>query len=82
MKLTIKTSAVALILGLTPMGLMAQEGMDANGDGVFSYDEMLVAIPELTEETFIAIDVSGDGLVDPEEYAAAQEAGLVPADES
>ncbi len=82
MKLTLKTTAVALIFGLTPAAVLAQESMDTNGDGVFSYDELLVAIPELTEETFIAIDVSGDGLVDPEEFAAAQEAGLVPASES
>ncbi len=52
---------------------------DSDGDGMFSFDEMLVAYPTLTEETFITIDTNGDGGIDEEELAAATEAGVLPA---
>jgi len=57
---------------------LAATEIDADGDGVFSYDEMVAAFPEMTEETYIAVDANADGMVDTEELAAAQEVGLVP----
>lgn len=50
---------------------------DADGDGGFSMDEMLVAYPDLTGDTFLQIDADGDALVSEEELAAAIAAGLI-----
>lgn len=72
--------AAVVALGLSTSILLAQEAMDADGDGLLTYAEMLVAIPELTEETFVAMDVNEDGAIDAEELAAGREAGLVPAE--
>ena len=41
---------------------------------------MQAAFPDLTEETFTAIDANGDGMIDPDELKAAQEAGVLPSD--
>ncbi|WP_343082094.1 EF-hand domain-containing protein [Ostreiculturibacter nitratireducens] len=51
---------------------------DADGDGVYSMEEMLAAYPDLTEETFAAIDANADGSVDADELQAAVEAGTLP----
>lgn len=71
----------ALILGLIGTGhAMGQaETLDTDGDGLVSYTEALVAMPEMTEAEFQALDANGDGVLDAAEIAAAQEAGLIPA---
>lgn len=72
-----------LAMGLIGAGAsvaLAQEGMDTDGDGVYSYAELLAVYPTLDEEAFAALDVNGDGVVDNEEYAAAIEAGALVAD--
>lgn len=79
MKLTNSLKA-ATILCLVPLAGFAQEDIDTNADGVFSYDELLVAYPDMNEDTFLAIDSNADGLVDPSEYAIAVEAGLLKAE--
>jgi hypothetical protein len=67
----------AFVLAAAPA--LAQEAMDANGDGLVTFDEMLVAYPAMTEESFGAIDLNGDGTADAEELAVARESGLLPA---
>lgn len=52
--------------------------LDADGDGMVSYEEALVAMPEMTEEEFSALDADADGMLNTEELAAAEEAGLIP----
>ena len=52
--------------------------LDTNGDGMITFDEMLAAVPTVTEENFLAIDTNGDGTVDADEYAAAEAAGTLP----
>ncbi len=74
--LTIAGFAIA-----TTGAVMASAEIDADGDGLFSYDEMLAAFPELTEETYVAVDANADGMVDAEELAAAQDSGLLPPNE-
>ncbi len=76
----VKPLATVLALGLSTTVLLAQENMDTDGDGLLSYDELLVALPELTEEVFAAMDTNEDGMVDANELAIAREAGLVPAE--
>jgi hypothetical protein len=52
--------------------------LDTDGDGVVSFNEMLVKYPALTEDGFNAVDTNGDGVVDETEMTAATEAGLIP----
>jgi Ca2+-binding EF-hand superfamily protein len=73
--------ASAAFVGATAGVAVAQAEMDTDGDGMFSFNEMLAAFPTLTEETFISIDANADGTVDEAELLAAQESGLVPATE-
>lgn len=73
---TILGGAFAALIAAAPAFAAVE---DSDGDGMFSFDEMLVAYPTLTEETFITIDTNGDGGIDEEELAAATEAGVLPA---
>ena len=69
---------LATLLGLGATVAMA-EVEDANGDGVYSMDELKVTYPDLTEDVFGQLDANGDGALDVEELAAAQVAGILPA---
>lgn len=72
--------ATSLGLALTATSVSAQATeLDSDGDGVLSFVELTSAMPEMTEETFVTIDVNADGAIDAEELAAAQDAGLIPA---
>ena len=57
----------------------ASSDVDANGDGFLTLDEVQAIYPEITAETFSAMDANADGALDQTEVAAAQEAGLMPA---
>ena len=52
---------------------------DTDGDGVYSMDEMKAAYPDLTDEVFSEVDANEDGVIDAEELAAAEAAGLLTA---
>ena len=67
------------ILGFAAMAAQAQEVIDTDGDGAYSMEELTVAYPDLTAETFMLVDANGDGAVDADELAAAQEAGTLTA---
>ncbi|MDG3042807.1 hypothetical protein [Roseicyclus marinus] len=71
----------ALILGLVGAGHAMGQALvlDADGDGMVSYDEAQTALPDLTEAEFAALDANGDGMLNAEEIAAAADAGLIPA---
>lgn len=56
---------------------IAQDVADTDGDGVYSMDELMVVYPNLTDEVFVMVDANGDGAVDADELAAAQEAGTL-----
>lgn len=82
MKKMIQLTAAAFISGT--MAAHAQEAdpeIDVNGDGFYSFPELGVALPDLTSEDFTAMDVTGDGLLDMAEVAAAQDAGLLPVED-
>jgi hypothetical protein len=73
---------------MTPMALlaafavpaMAQDAaIDIDGDGMYSIAELQAVMPEMTEEEFVILDLTGDGLLDADEIAVAVEAGLLPA---
>tara|TARA_R110002124_G_scaffold168054_1_gene335517 strand:+ start:184 stop:591 length:408 start_codon:yes stop_codon:yes gene_type:complete len=51
---------------------------DADGNGVYSMEELVAAYPGLTQEDFTAADTNADGAIDADELAAAIEAGNIP----
>ena len=46
--------------------------VDANADGMVSWDEALGAYPTLTQELFAQADTNGDGSLDEAEYTGLQ----------
>ena len=82
MKSFVFAPLAALTLGLAGAAV-AQDvdaAIDTNGDGMYSFPELTVAYPEVTEEVFGVLDASGDGLLDSTEVAAGVTAGtIVPA---
>ena len=71
---------LAVLLGLGATAAAAETMVeDANGDGVYSMEELVATYPNLTEDVFGTIDGNGDGAIDPEELAAAEEAGVLTA---
>jgi hypothetical protein len=75
---------LATVLGLGAIPAMAQDAAapeiaDTDGNGTWSMDELVVAYPDLTAETFTAVDANADGAVDQAELAAALADGLLPA---
>ena len=55
------------------------EETDGNADGMVTFDELLVVMPDVTEEAFSLADANQDGMIDAEEFSSAQEAGILPA---
>lgn len=78
MKTMFLTTAIAL--GLSTAAWAATE-LDANGDGMLTLDEVQAMYPDVTAETFSAMDVNADGALDDAEVVAAQEAGMMPKSE-
>lgn len=71
----------AVTLGLVGAQAMAQdlpEIVDADGNGLWSLEELQTVYPTLTEETFLTIDANADGGVDVAELTAAMADNLLP----
>ena len=77
MKALSLTSAALLALASTAI---AATEMDTDGDGAYSFNEVLAAYPTLTEEPFISIDADASGSLNDEELAAALESGVLPSE--
>jgi hypothetical protein len=56
----------AAILG-AGAALAQAETIDTDGDGMVSYTELLLVMPDMTEDDFAALDVNEDGMLDAEE---------------
>lgn len=72
--------AFAAIASISAGAAFAEEAAavvvaDADGNGVYSMEEIVAAYPAVTEEIFKAADVDTDGSLSAEELAAAVEAG-------
>ncbi|WP_394177218.1 hypothetical protein [Yoonia maritima] len=68
----------AIVMTLAVPAFAQDAAIDINGDGMYSYPELTAVLPDLTEADFEAMDASGDGLLDADEIATGQEAGLLP----
>ena len=69
---------VAVLILAGPLAAQEAE-IDTDGDGMVSFAELQAILPEMTEDQFMVLDVTGDGLLDADEIAAGTEAGLLPA---
>ncbi|GAB5446478.1 hypothetical protein [Gymnodinialimonas sp.] len=72
-------AAFAVLVGGASLAMGQAETVDADGDGMVSFAELLVLMPALSEEEYQALDADADGLLSSDEIGAAQEAGLIPA---
>jgi len=70
--------ALALLVGGAGLAMGQAESVDADGDGMVSFGELLVLMPALSEAEFLALDADADGLLSIEEIDAAEAAGLIP----
>ena len=70
-------TTAAIILAAAPAFAIVAE-IDTDGDGVYSLAEVQTAMPDMTFDSFNALDTNADGILDAEEVAAAIEAGLMP----
>jgi hypothetical protein len=50
---------------------------DANADGMLTIEEVQAVFPEVSVETFSAMDANADGALDEAEVAAAKDAGML-----
>ena len=76
-----KLAAIAVSVLCLPAYAMGQGAaeLDSNGDGLLSVSEVQAVYPDITAETFSAMDLNADGALDDGEIVAAQEAGVMPA---
>ena len=77
--MTSKIAPFAILMALTLGAPVAAQdaNVDINGDGMYSFPELMAVQPEITEEQFESLDTSGDGLLDAEEIAAGVAAGVL-----
>lgn len=77
---------LAALIGLSATGgAVAQDldfnALDTDASGSLSIEELQVAIPDLTAETFAMLDTDADGAISEEEFAALTAGGAAePAD--
>lgn len=75
-----KTTLLALAATLAVTAGMATamvEIEDADGNGSYSMDEMMVSYPDLTESDFAELDADASGELTDDELLAAVEKGIL-----
>lgn len=72
MKKILTATGIAALLGVTLAWAAAPDfaAVDVNGDLALTYEELSAAMPDLTQDAFLAADTNADGVLDAEEYAA------------
>ncbi|SDO70691.1 EF hand [Lutimaribacter pacificus] len=76
-----KKIALIILPAFLATPLLAQASLvDADGNGTYSFTEITAAYPEVSEDAFLEMDTNGDGELDADEVAAAQDAGLLASD--
>lgn len=76
-------SIITLATAMTPALAMSEAAteVDADGDGLLSFEEVQAVWPETTPESFAEMDADADGVLTDEEVKAAQDAGMMPGSE-
>lgn len=77
MKKTVMTLAAVLGLSVAAPALAQSvdfDSLDANLDGQISFEELQVALPDITQDDFTVLDTNGDGALSREEFAVLLEA--------
>jgi len=69
--------AAAAVLATTQAQAISRLS-DSAGDTKFSHSEIQGVFPGVSQRSFIAADINGDGYLSMNELMAAQERGLVP----
>lgn len=70
---------ISLPVAMIALPVFAQDAaIDADADGMYSLPEVQAILPEMTVDAFTMLDTNGDGLLDAEEIAVAQQAGTLP----
>lgn len=77
----IATPALLLAFAATTVQAQDATAVDADGDGQYTYEEVIAVYPDVTEETYMTMDANGDGTVDAEEWATAEADGMLPSEE-
>ena len=67
---------------LTAQFMVDISKIDLDNSGTLDYGEARAVWTDLTEEQYVALDVSGDGFLDDNELAAAYEQNLLDFDEA
>lgn len=71
----------ASLLALTAIsGAALASDLDADSDGLVTYEEVVALYADVSEEAFAAADADASGALDEDELAAAVEAGTIPAE--
>lgn len=68
---------LAAALAVSAVQVSAATVSDADGNGSYSMDEMVMAYPDLTENDFAEIDTDDSGDVSEDELLAAVENGML-----
>ena len=70
---------IALLTALVVPAFAQDAAIDINGDGMYSLPELQAVMPEMTDDDFVVLDTSGDGVLDADEIAVGVSAGMLPA---
>ncbi|WP_264210197.1 EF-hand domain-containing protein [Leisingera thetidis] len=76
-KFAMTATAIAALMASPLAAKELAAELDADGNGTFSLEELQLAFPDLTAETFTTIDANADGEADAAEVSAAIEAGVL-----
>jgi hypothetical protein len=75
--ITLKLATFATLAAFTAPALAQTTLEDADGNGAFSFAELAVSYPNLTEDIFIGMDTDESGDISSAELSAGVTAGLL-----
>lgn len=71
------TIALTALIALTAPAFAQSSLEDTDGNGAFSFAELSIGYPSVTEETFMTMDTDESGDVSPDELSAGLAAGIL-----
>lgn len=77
----LSTYATLVAFGLAGAAVAMSDNaaaIDVDGNGVLTIDEVQAVYPDVSTDTFSAMDTNADGALDEAEVTAAEEAGIMP----